>query len=68
MSGTKVKILETGTGWLRVRAGAGLGFDEVVKVDEGKEYKLLEDKGDWVKIQVDDKVSGWVSSTYVEKL
>ena len=68
VSGTKVKILETGTGWLRVRAGAGLGFDEVVKVDEGKEYKLLEDKGDWVKIQVDDKVSGWVSSTYVEKL
>ncbi len=62
-----IKILETGTGWLRVRGGAGLGFDEVAKVDVGKTYKLLEDKGDWVKIKVDEKISGWVSSTYVEK-
>jgi len=63
----KVKILETGTGWLRVRSGSGLGFEEVAKVDVDKEYKLLEDKGDWTKIQVDEKISGWVSSTYVEK-
>ena len=50
------------------RGGAGLGFDEVAKVDVGKSYKLLEDKGDWVKIKVDEKISGWVSSTYVEKV
>ena len=62
-----VIILETGTGWLRVRSGAGLGFDEVAKVDVGKKYKLIEDKGDWVKIQVDDVLSGWVSSTYIDK-
>jgi len=62
-----VVILETGTGWLRVRAGAGLGFDEVAKVDVGKKYKLIEDKGDWVKIQVDDQTTGWVSATYVDK-
>ena len=67
VTGAKIKVIETGTGWLRVRAGAGLGFDEVAKVDVGKEYKLLEDKGDWVQVQVDDKVTGWVSSTYVEK-
>ena len=67
VTGAKVKVIETGTGWLRVRAGAGLGFDEVAKLDVGKEYKLLEDKGDWVQVQVDDKVTGWVSSTYVEK-
>ena len=67
VTGAKIKVIETGTGWLRVRAGAGLGFDEVAKVDVGKEYKLLEDKGDWVQVQVDEKVSGWVSSTYVEK-
>lgn len=67
VTGAKIKVIETGTGWLRVRAGAGLGFDEVAKLDVGKEYKLLEDKGDWVQVQVDDKVTGWVSSTYVEK-
>jgi len=65
-SGEGVLILETGTGWLRVRGGPGLGFDEVAKVDVGKVYNVLDDQGEWIKIQVSDGVEGWVSGTYVE--
>lgn len=65
-TGKKAKIIETGTGWLRVRDAAGLSGEEVGKVDVGKEYALLEEGTGWVKIKVSAELEGWVSSTYVE--
>lgn len=66
LGGPTATILETGVGWLRVRDAAGLGGEEVTKVDVGNTYPVLEQTTGWVKIKVDDSTEGWVSSTYVE--
>lgn len=65
---SKVKILTTPTGYLRVRTGPGTGFAEVARVNPGESYELLEEKTGWVKIKVSDAVSGWVSSQYTTKI
>ncbi len=64
--GKMAKIIETGTGWLRVRDTAGLGGIEVAKVNVGTEYSVLEEQTEWVKIKVSDTLEGWVSKTYVD--
>lgn len=58
-------ILETGLGWLRVRDNPSLEGEEITRVDVGQEYVVLEEQGEWVKLQVSDEVEGWVSGTYV---
>lgn len=60
------KILPTGLGWLRVRSEPSINGAEVTKVDEGREFGVLEQKPEWVKIIVDESTQGWVSDTYVE--
>jgi len=65
---TKVEILPTGTGWLRVRSGPGLGNDEVTKIDVGSKFDLIEEQSGWSKIKLTDGTSGWVSSQYVKKI
>ena len=66
MAGKKIKILPTGTGWLRVRSAPGLSGAEVTKVNVGEEFAMLEESGTWIKIRVDEQTEGWVSSTYIE--
>lgn len=65
---SKVKILSTRTGYLRVRTGPGTSFAEVARVNPGETYELLEEKTGWAKIKVSDTVSGWVSSQYTTKI
>ncbi len=65
-TGKKATVLNTGTGWLRVRDVAGLAGTEVAKVDVGKEYPVLEEGTGWVKIKVSETVQGWVSADYVQ--
>ncbi|MFC1722458.1 PEGA domain-containing protein [Patescibacteria group bacterium] len=60
------KILQTGTGWLRVRSEPSLNSSEIAKADVGKEYALLEEQPEWVKIALSEDLQGWVSKTYVE--
>ena len=62
----RVKILPTGTGWLRVRSAPSTGSSELAKVDVGNEYVLVESAEEWVKIRVSDILEGWVSKRYVE--
>nr|MBI5455646.1 PEGA domain-containing protein [Candidatus Levybacteria bacterium] len=64
---TKILILETPTGFLRVRKDASLGALEVARVKPGDTYDLLEEKNNWYKIKIDDKTSGWISSQYAKK-
>jgi len=71
----KVKILNTGVGFLRVRDEPSTFGEEVGRVEPGKEYEFSEidkDSG-WYKIVYDtsskDLVkSGWVSGEYVEEI
>lgn len=65
-----VEILDTPTGFLRVRVEDATSSDEVGQVEPGKSYELLEenDDGSWYKIGFDEGKSGWVSSQYAEKV
>ncbi len=64
--GKQAKILATGVGWLRVRGGPGISYDEVSKVNVGESFAVLEEASGWAKIQVSDELTGWVSTDYVE--
>ena len=64
----KVRILSTGVGFLRVRSGAGTGFPEITKIDPGEEFPLLEEKGGWYRIMLDDGREGWITGQFAEKL
>lgn len=68
VSATKVKILETPTGWLRVRVEPSVSATEAAKVKPGEEYPLLEENKDWLKIQLPDNKEGWVSVQYTQKV
>jgi hypothetical protein len=65
-SPTEVKILETPTGFLRVREEPNKDSAELGQVDPGKTYKFLDKDKDsgWYKIEFDDGKSGWVSNDY----
>lgn len=63
----KIKILDTETGWLRVRSDASNNANEVDRVEPGESYDLIEEDEDWYKILLEDGKEGWVSAKYAEK-
>lgn len=65
--GSKIKILKTDTGWLRVRDLPNSAGLEIDKVNAGETYDSVGSSGDWTHIIVREK-QGWVSSKYVEKI
>lgn len=64
----EVMILNTETGWLRVRSAPSNGAQEVAKVKPGEKYKLLEDGTEWRLIELGIGKSGYVAAKYVEIL
>lgn len=66
-STNKVLILNTPTGFLRVRASASLGGAEIGQVKPGETYELLGEKTSWFEIKLTNGKSGWISSTYAQK-
>lgn len=65
---TYVEILETPTGFLRVRVEASTSSAEIGQVKPGEKYELLDEATDWFKIQFAADKEGWVSSQYAKKL
>lgn len=63
----KVLILDTPTGFLRVRQESTVASAEITQVKPGETYDLLEEKSGWFKIQLKDGKEGWVSSQYSKK-
>jgi len=67
-------ISQTVIGWLRVREEPSLDARILTKVYPGEEYKVLEEKEKWVKIELKEPVeigeevfdSGWVWKEYVK--
>lgn len=68
LSVVKVRILQTGTGFLRVREENSLGAPEIARVSPDEEYTLLEEQVGWFQIQLADQSKGWISSQYAEKI
>lgn len=63
-----VKILETGTGWLRVRSEPNAnGDNEVAKVKVGTYFKFVEkDDAGWTKLEYQTGEEGFVASKYTQ--
>lgn len=49
---------------LNVRTGPGTDFDKVDQVHTNEVYPIIQTKGEWVEIQLNDQ-SGWVMTEYI---
>ncbi len=63
-----IEILETPTGWLRVRKEPTTAADnEVAKVNPGERYSYLDtNESGWHKILLSDGQEGWISGRYAK--
>lgn len=64
---SKVLILDTPTGFLRVRSSSSTSTSEVGRVTPGETYDLLEEDDGWYKIKLENGVEGWITAQYAEK-
>lgn len=64
----QVTILETPTGFLRVRQDANVGSAEIGQVKPGDTLPLLDESDGWYKIQLPDGKTGWISSSFAQKV
>jgi len=66
-----VEILDTPTGFLRVRAEPGGSGEEVGRVNPGDFYSLLDEESvsstPWYKIEYESGKEGWISGQYADK-
>jgi len=67
LQGPQVTILDTPTGFLRVRDSASLGGNEIAQVHPGETYPYISDQDGWFQIKLNDGKVGWVSSSYAKK-
>ena len=63
----RVTILNTPTGFLRVRKTPSIDASEVGQVTPGKAYELVDEQNDWFEIKLADGTTGWISSQYATK-
>lgn len=63
-----IEILQTGTGWLRVRSAPTVSASESAKVNPGDTFDVLEEKAGWYKIEYEDGADGWISSQYTREV
>lgn len=62
-----VSILDTPTGWLRVRDEPTLAGSESARVNPGQRFELMDEQVGWYKIKIDSTKQGWISSEYAQK-
>lgn len=62
-----VKILDTPTGWLRVRMEPSTSATESAKVNPGETYPLIDEQTGWYQISYSTNKEGWISSQYAQK-
>lgn len=62
-----VLILQTPTGFLRVRDKPSLSGTEIGRVAPGDEFDLIDEKSGWFNIKLKDGTTGWISGQYTKK-
>lgn len=67
ITGGKVVIQNTPTGFLRVREKPSTTGAEVGRVNPGEEYDLLDEQNGWYQIKLKDGKTGWISGQYAKK-
>ncbi len=65
----RIVILPTDTGWLNARKGPGKTYSIVTRVHPGEKYPLLEERGEWYKIELGGEtgLTAWTHSEYARK-
>ncbi len=66
-SASKIIILDTPTGFLRVRETDSVSSAQVTTVNPGEKYDLVSEKEGWFEIKLTDGKIGWISSQYSKK-
>lgn len=66
-SDESVTILDTPTGWLRVRSEPSTAGEEVARVDPGTSYPLADEQSGWYEIEYEKGKTGWISAQYASK-
>lgn len=66
-TGRTIIILDTPTGWLRVRSQPTVNASESAKVNPGDTFKILEEQNGWYKITYKDPLTGWISAQYTKE-
>lgn len=69
-----VTVQETSIGWLNIRQSATTDSAVIAKAYAGEQYKVLEERGDWIRIPLKSSVlvggeqviEGWVYKSYVK--
>ena len=62
-----VLIINTPTGFLRVRSDSSISSAELARVLPGETYELVSEKEGWFEIKLKDGQKGWISSSYAIK-
>ncbi|MFH1186864.1 MAG: PEGA domain-containing protein [Candidatus Levyibacteriota bacterium] len=62
-----IVILDTPTGFLRVRSDASINSSQITTVSPGEKYEVVSEQEGWFEIKLDDGKTGWVSSQYAKK-
>ena len=65
---SKITILKTPNGFLRVRSEPSLTSNEISRVIEGQSFDLIEEISGWYKIKLEDDKNGWISADYASKV
>jgi len=65
--GPQVIILDTPTGFLRVREEPSISSLEITRVSPSEKYEFLDEQVGWYQIKLNDGKKGWVSSQYSKK-
>jgi hypothetical protein len=63
----KIVILQTPTGFLRVRSEPSLAASESGQVKPGEVYDFVDEQEGWYKIKLSPGQEGWVSASYAQK-
>ena len=64
---SKVLILDTPTGFLRVRENSSINSAEIGQIKPGESYELISEKVGWFEIKLTDEKTGWISAQYAIK-
>lgn len=60
-------ILDTPTGFLRVRSEASITSKEIARIKPGEKFELVEEQVGWYQIKLSEGSNGWISSQYASR-
>lgn len=63
----QVKILNTPTGFLRVRNSPSFGGSQIGEINPGEFFPLISEQNGWFEIKLKNNKTGWISSSYALK-